>query len=576
MRVSEIAFLFSSDNDKTKSFVKGQSVYISPHTFQLLETARANHHQWYVFLDDVFPLVSMTKFKQFMKFQTKSLFHLLEQRENEWKTSPWCILSKADVETILSRRLDYDEYLKKKPYKISGTFDELYFLSLLKYVNPAHSFLDYKIVYSSNVLYNRVLKQDLDKMKGCFFLRKTTPTFTLKPVEVKKTLVIKILGEKSPPYETNHDLIMVSTVDVPLQNALYLYRSTSVYKTVLEIIESIPIYLWSEVIVLEGTHVPTFVKGAKVSLPNTSLKQFYKTDHAFLYAPDKIAFLFLTIGDVNQPHVWTDYFKEHQHKVSVYTHAKFPAQIKTPFLKKNVLAPVETGWGFITNAYYQLFQAAMQDVDNVKFVTISESCIPLKKFSSFYRKMMEDDPRTSYVKFMNISGYDRKERIESQNGFEKQEPFTKHYARMCLSRYHVEKLLKKPFDFFNGMHVGDEFFLTLLKAKDKVDFMKDFEITYDNWEDTCHRVKRYGDEIYQLKHAPNTFLKDDTLRIKRALRDDCGRNPKTYTSITLKELEVALRKESFFWRKFPVGPLPWTNDILTMNPISVLKVGQIA
>ena len=71
MRVSEIAFLFSSDNDKTKSFVKGQSVYISPHTIQLLETARANHHQWYVFLDDVFPLVSMFKFKQFLQELSK-------------------------------------------------------------------------------------------------------------------------------------------------------------------------------------------------------------------------------------------------------------------------------------------------------------------------------------------------------------------------------------------------------------------------------------------------------------------------------------------------------------------------
>jgi hypothetical protein len=49
------------------------------------------------------------------------------------------------------------------------------------------------------------------------------------------------------------------------------------------------------------------------------------------------------------------------------------------------------------------------------------------------------------------------------------------------------------------------------------------------------------------------------------LRDDVGRNPKTYFSISVQELEVALNKESFFWRKFPAGPLPWTNDILTLD-----------
>ena len=613
--VSDMAFLFLTYDDithqKTKDFIKGQSVYVNAKTpttiskryqvesyetewgkksivdatIKLLEKAYAKNHQWYILLAyDVYPLVSMDDFKYSMKFQSKSMFHVLKQQENEWKASQWWILSKEDVGTILSRRADYEEYLKKRPYKIMAAWDELYFLSLLKYVNPAYTFTDHKTVYvewlknniqTHPVIFNRLLQTDLDKMKGSFFLRKTTPTFSPDAFELKKQLVIKIVGDKSPAYEPgNHDLIVVGMRDVDnslKSKALYIYHSLfkPLYSNILEILDTIPVYLWSEVIIVteEGTKnsIGPSVK-EKVSLPSTSLsspKHFYALDNAFLYSPDKIAFLFLTIGNVNQHNVWNEYFKHNWHKISIYRHAKNPEQV-FPFLNEKKIDTVKTGWGFITNAYYHLFQEAIKDVNNVKFVTISESCIPLKRFDTFYNKMMEHDIRTSFVKFMRISKYDREQRIETQPGYEKYE-FTKHYARMCLSRYHVAKLLKESFDFFNKMHVGDEFFLSLLKARDKVDYMKDFEITYDNWEDTQKKRGVLSDEIYQLEQMDKSFLTGNRLRIKESLRDDVGRNPKTYFSISVQELEAALNKESFFWRKFPAGPLPWTNNILTLD-----------
>lgn len=623
-RISDMAFLFLTyddiTQDKTKDFIKGQSVYVNAKTpssiskryhvesyetdwgkksivdatIQLLEKAYAKNHQWYILLAyDVYPLVSMQDFKYLMKNQTKSMFHVLKQQENEWKSSQWWILTKSDVATILSRRADYDDYLKKRPYKIMGAWDELYFLSLLKYVNPAYTFTDHKTVYvewlKNNtqihpIIFNRLLQTDLDKMKGSFFLRKTTSTFSPDAFELKKQLVIKIIGDKSPAYEPgNHDLMVVGMVDIDeslKSKAIYVYHSLfkPLYSNILEILDTIPVYLWSEVIIVteQGTSftktntnlntIKSFKEKGKVSLPSTSLsspKHFYALDNAFLYSPDKIAFLFLTIGDVNQPNVWNQYFKHNWHKISIYRHSKNPEIV--PFYKEKKIDTVDTGWGFITNAYHHLFQEALKDEDNVKFVTISESCIPLKRFDAFYNKMMEHDIRTSYVKFMRISKYDREQRIDTQEGYEKQGEFTKHYARMCLSRYHVSKLMKESFAFFNKMHVGDEFFLTLLKARDKVDYMKDFEITYDNWEDTQKKRGVLSDEIYQLEQMDKSFLTGNRLRIKESLRDDIGRNPKTYYSISNQELEVALNKESFFWRKFPVGPLPWTNEILTLD-----------
>ena len=621
-KITDIAFLFLTyddiTHDKTKEFIANHTVYvnakepknikgyvISQHetswaaksivvaTIKMLENAYKNGHEWYVLLAyDVYPLVTIDEFTQFLKFQTKSMFHVMKQHENEWKASQWWILCRADVETILSRYREYDEYLTKVKYTMNNdtvkdaAWDELYFLSLLKYVNPAYVFLEHKTVYvewmknskqTHPVTYNKILPHDLEKMKGSFFLRKTTPTFTMEPVSLKRRLVIKIYGTETRDFVPEDDLILLSilkkdTISEELKSkSLYIYHAhySTVYINVLEILETIPVYLWEEVVVLTETcnTVPEFKGLERCSLPNMSLstpKQFYGLDDAFLYSPYKIAFLFLTIGDIHQPNVWTKYFKDNQHKVSIYTHAKFPEKIVTPWL--NVIPTVETAWGKITNAYYHLFQEAMKDPNNVKFVTISESCIPLKKFDAFYDTITEDI-RTSYVKFMKPSNYDIEDRIKTQPGYERYEPFIKHYARMCLSRYHVAKLLNEPFDFFNNMHVGDEFFLTLLHLQPGVDFVKDFEITYDNW-DTQEKYKQLTVEINKLKEqqrSDNSFLIEDKIRIKKALRKVAANNPRTYTTIGVKELEEALNKESFFWRKFPEGPLPWTNELLTLD-----------
>jgi hypothetical protein len=233
----------------------------------------------------------------------------------------------------------------------------------------------------------------------------------------------------------------------------------------------------------------------------------------------------------------------------------------------------------------------MEDKDNEKFVFISESCIPLKSFDNFYNKMMMDDIRTSYVKFMNISGYDMAERIKTQPGYEKQGKFVKHYARMCLSRYHAEKLLKKDFKFFNEMHVGDEFFLTMIHPTPGKDFMKDFEITYDNWEDVRAKTSVLSKEMKDLcekyniekdcyKHVVQMNQENqNTFRRKKALHNDIGRNPKTYTTITTHDIERAIKRESFFWRKFTNDPLPWTPELLNIisaeEPQSIKKTSPV-
>lgn len=637
-----IGFLFLTNDDiihdETKKFVKHYSVYVnaktpdkiknnpgytvSTHktqwgeksivdaTIKMLEVAHTKKHLWYVLLAyDSLPLTRPSTLEKFLRYQSKSLFNLIENAEKEWKASQWWILSHTDVEIILKYFTEYDNFVSKYPYsEISGAWDEMYFLSLLKYVNQSYKFMEYKTTFTKwlekpiqrhPVTYGKLLESDIEECKHSFFIRKTTPSLCIKIHQPKKKLFIKIFGTKTKNFQIpdDADLIIISLVtndNIPeniLNTAVRIYYSiyTFLGENILEVLYTLPCYLWKDIYIFHettnlikdisyspqmGVH-KTILNKIKSDMPNPP--QFYNIyTGCYKYVPNKIAFLFLTIGDIHQPEIWTNYLKNKQHLSSVYINPKHPALIKTEWLENMVIPNhVEnTKWGHITEAYHRLLDEAVKDQDNVKFVFISESCIPLKSFDSFYEKMMRDDLRTSYIKFMKPSAYDTLSRIKTQPGYKEHEPFVKHFARMCLSRYHAEKLLEQDFTFFNNMHVGDEFFLTLIHPEKGKDFIEDFEITYDNWEGTKKKTGQLSDDIKTLKSKhPNEF-NENTIRRKKIMKDDIGGNPITYSSITTDEIQKATKKESFFWRKFLPGPLPWTNELLSILPTETNTVAS--
>jgi hypothetical protein len=319
----------------------------------------------------------------------------------------------------------------------------------------------------------------------------------------------------------------------------------------------------------------------------------------------KVAFLFLVINDINYPTIWENYFRGNEDKISIYCHPKNPEKVETPWLKNNIIPHiVETGWGYITNAYFTLFYEALKNPQNQKFVVISESCLPLKSFNAFYDKLASDNIKTSYIKFWDVTPYDLRERLKNQDRYsymvEKYGNFTKHYARFCLSRYHILKLFglreepdfekypvyqtNKALNFFNRMHVGDEFFLTLLNPFRNKGLIVDFEITYDDWEWVLQRKVYLTNKIAELENDEDPELEKQVSKIKKSVKDkteqkikvrefkekykrdkaakleeyktdlivNSGANPRTYITVSKDDVKHALRKESFFWRKFPV------------------------
>ena len=104
----------------------------------------------------------------------------------------------------------------------------------------------------------------------------------------------------------------------------------------------------------------------------------------------QIAFLFLTIENPNFTKIWDSYFRNKSSKYNLYIHPKYPEKVtwKKSKIIKNLK---ETGWGFIVEAYYELLKAAFQNKNNIKFVTISESDVPIKDFDTFYNDCINDD-----------------------------------------------------------------------------------------------------------------------------------------------------------------------------------------
>ena len=101
------------------------------------------------------------------------------------------------------------------------------------------------------------------------------------------------------------------------------------------------------------------------------------------------------------------------------------------------------------------------------------------------------------------------------------------------------------------MHVGDEFFLSLLHP---FQYVTNFLITYDNWDDIGKEVskinqdiKKIYDQIEQGDGDENDKLleKIDLLKkIKMILK-----NPKTYIKINNYDINQVLNMESFFLEK---------------------------
>ena len=263
----------------------------------------------------------------------------------------------------------------------------------------------------------------------------------------------------------------------------------------------------------------------------------------------QIAFLFLILDNPNFPKIWDSYFRGNKDKYNIYIHSK--QKEKTLWKSKNIIEKIqETSWGHIVSAYIELFREAYKNPNNMKFLTISESDIPIKSFDTFYDDCISD--KRSWIKFLKIKNYNWKERINKQPNKNKPKHFIKHLARFCLNREHVGELLQKSkekqLEFFYKMHVGDEFFLSVLYPINNV---RDFSVVYDDWDYIEHEKQKIKNEKRKCYEIQEKTGKDMSLELKTLQNkfNNIAKSPKTIVDVK-DDLEKIKKCKSYFYRKF--------------------------
>lgn len=112
----------------------------------------------------------------------------------------------------------------------------------------------------------------------------------------------------------------------------------------------------------------------------------------------KLGLLFLTRGDVHHPEIWREFVEEEPGSVRVFSHAKFPGQLRGGFLEgSEIRQRYETAWGTISlvRASRALLLEALEDESLTHFALLSESCVPIRPLPEILRRL-ELDPRPQF------------------------------------------------------------------------------------------------------------------------------------------------------------------------------------
>ncbi|PIA33358.1 hypothetical protein AQUCO_04100046v1 [Aquilegia coerulea] len=121
----------------------------------------------------------------------------------------------------------------------------------------------------------------------------------------------------------------------------------------------------------------------------------------------KVAFMFLTRGEVPFAPLWEKFFKGHEDLYSIYVHPNpsFNGTLaKSPIFQDRRIPSEEVQWGTFSmlEAERRLIANALLDFSNQRFILLSESCIPLFNFTTVYSYLMNSSK--SFVEVYDLPG----------------------------------------------------------------------------------------------------------------------------------------------------------------------------
>ncbi|KAL2632269.1 hypothetical protein R1flu_016955 [Riccia fluitans] len=233
----------------------------------------------------------------------------------------------------------------------------------------------------------------------------------------------------------------------------------------------------------------------------------------------KIAFMFLTKGPLPFVKLWEKYFKGHTDLFSIYVHAPPGYQLEVPYSSNfygRQIPGQEARWGemSIIDAERRLLANALFDFSNERFLLVSESCIPVRNFTTFYNYVIGN--KASFVGAFDDPGPFGRGRYSPEMGPEvKIEQWRKGAQWFEVSRKHAvfivsdTKYYPKFRDFCKPNCYVDEHYISTMMFIEFEDELAMRSITSVDWS-------RGGAH-------PATFNKNDiTLELIRRILDDRG------------------------------------------------------
>lgn len=214
---------------------------------------------------------------------------------------------------------------------------------------------------------------------------------------------------------------------------------------------------------------------------------------------NKIAFMFLTVGDLNQPELIRDFLADGGDRCTAYAHSKEKRVLNDIQISEKI----DTKWGDISlvKATNLMLAEAYKDPDNKYFLLLSESCVPLYDFDTIYNTITTIDKSWIYKTKTNYN----KQRIKWRSlytpnllGMKNVKDLQLCTQWMVLTRKHVKLILDHDYttSVFKKAHIPDEsYYLNVLSYHDK-----DFK------ENSINRRLTFGRMQFKhptIHHKPN-------------------------------------------------------------------------
>jgi len=266
----------------------------------------------------------------------------------------------------------------------------------------------------------------------------------------------------------------------------------------------------------------------------TDKKSFIKNLREITLNKPKLAFLFLTKGDVRYPKIWETYFKN-QTNYNCYIHPKDKTLVKS-FLKDHIVSNlVETKWGdsSLINAMNSLLEEAIKNGENQKFIFLSESCLPIKNFDQLYL----------YLEELNKSVF------SLGNGM------GEHYQRM--------KKLYQPYTI--GLHKKNFYkseLWSILNRRHVTTILNNKAIFFPVFERVKAPEEHFNVSLILIKHGNNSFVDRRTTFVDWP--SEKTPHPTTFGPFLTNDNKKMIKessKKSFFARKFADNDSNQDNNI---------------